>query len=90
MREYVLDGHRENHRAEITFLECRMKADNAAWRHLCFFTREKFADFKSSNRLNLQFCETSFRNFLISVDRRFDRLAAPRVARPGSASLRPG
>jgi len=87
MREYVLDGHRENHRAEITFLECRMKADNAAWRHLCFFTREKFADFKSSNRLNLQFRETSFSKRSDFFRSTFDRLGAPRVARPGSASL---
>jgi len=51
---------------------------------------KKFADVKCSNRLNLQFCETSFRNFLISFDQRFERLGAPRVARPGSASLRLG
>ena len=41
---------------------------------------------KKSNRRTLQFYESSFRNFSSSFDRRFDRLSAPRVARPGSAS----
>jgi hypothetical protein len=51
---------------------------------------KKFADHQMFNRPNLQFRETSFPKLSDFFRSTFDRFGAPRVAQPGSASLRLG
>ena len=47
---------------------------------------KKFADRQMFDRSNLQFCETSFRNFLISFRSTSQSIRCAARARPGSAS----